>query len=83
MKTMEFIDNLEKEVTSLRNEAEDKVDIYEQHNLKMQAAAIGYEVKAYNNVLRLLREARREAERQSRRTYVYESNITDVEIKWL
>ena len=60
MKAIEVIDYLEKEVTSLRNEAEDKIDVYEEHNLKLQAAALGYKVEAFNKVMQLLREVRRD-----------------------
>lgn len=83
MNNKELLTRLENEIKSLRNEAEDKVDFYNEHNLKLQAAAIDYKVEAYNKVLQLLREAQRDVDRESRKCYNYESNLTDITMKWL
>lgn len=82
MNSKELIERLINEVESLRNKAEDKEDFFNEHNLVYQSAAIGLKVDAYNNVLRLLREAKRDVEQDLRKCYNYDSNLTDIEIKW-
>lgn len=79
----EIIKEMRRKLIKLRSEAETKIAWYEEHRLMLQSAALEYKVDAYNEALSILREAEQSASRQKNRCHVYESNLTDVEIKWL
>ena len=83
MENKELIDRLINEVGDLRNKAEDREEYLLAHNFKYQAAAVSLKVDAYNEVLGILREAKREIERESRKCYNFETNLKDIEIEWV
>lgn len=83
MNSKDLIFQLGKQIADKRAEAEKKIAEYEEKRLMLQAAAVEYKVDAYNEVLKMLRDAMRDIERESRRTFVFESNLTDIEIKWV
>lgn len=82
MSNKEMISRLINEVGNLRNKAEDREQYLLAHNFKYQAAAVSLKIDAYNEVLGILREADREIDRESRKCYNYESNLTDIKIEW-
>lgn len=83
MSNKEMISRLINEVGNLRNKAEDREEYLLAHNFKYQAAAVSLKIDAYNEVLGILRDADREIDRESRKCYNYESNLTDITMKWL
>ena len=83
MENKELIYRLINEVGDLRNKAEDREQYLLAHNFKYQAAAVSLKVDAYNEMLGILREAQRDVDRESRKCYNYESNLTDITMKWL